>query len=104
MTNTAKDPLQAEFEALPLEKKIEHLMKMEAVTISETFAYVVNSAMKTFEKVGESIGDFGVKVEKEARKAAESTGAEKTSKPPKAATEAPKPRPAKKPPQADSKM
>ena len=93
MTEKVKDPIQAEFEALPLDKKIANLMKMEAVTISETFTYVVNSAMKTFEGLGDSIEQFGSKVEREAHKAAEATKA-KTMTP----AAKPKSRPAKKGP------
>ena len=65
-----KDPIQAEFEALPLEKKIANLLKMEVVTLGETFAYVVNSPMKVVEKVGDVIAEFGMKLENEAKKAA----------------------------------
>jgi hypothetical protein len=42
---------------------------MEAVTLSETFAYVVNSPMKFVEKVGDIMADFGMKLEQEAKKA-----------------------------------
>lgn len=66
----AKHPIQAEFEALPLEKKIANLLKMEVVTLGETFAYVVNSPMKVVEKVGDVIAEFGMKLENEAKKAA----------------------------------
>lgn len=65
-----RNPLQDEFAGLPLEKKIANLMRMEAVTLSETFSYVVNSPMKVFEKVGDVIAEFGIKLENEARKAA----------------------------------
>jgi hypothetical protein len=64
-----KDPLKAEFDALPLEKKIAALMRMEAVTLSETFAYVVNSPMKVVEKVGDVMAEFGMRLEQEAKKA-----------------------------------
>jgi ferredoxin len=65
-----KDKFQEEFEAMPLEKKIASLLRMEAVTLGETFAYVVNSPMKVVEKVGDVIAEFGVKLEQEAKKAA----------------------------------
>ena len=68
-SETAKDPLKTEFDALPLEKKIAALMRMEAVTLSETLAYVVNSPMKVVEKVGDVMAEFGMKLEQEARKA-----------------------------------
>ena len=64
-----KDKFQEEFEALPLEKKIANLLRMEAVTLGETVAYVVNSPMKVVEKVGDVIAEFGMKLEREAKKA-----------------------------------
>lgn len=68
-TKQPKDKFKEEFDALPLEKKIAYLMRMEAVTLSETFAYVVNSPMKVIEKVGDVMAEFGMKLEQEARKA-----------------------------------
>jgi ferredoxin len=64
-----KEKFQEEFEAMPLEKKIAHLLRMEAVTLGETVAYVVNSPMKVVEKVGDVIAEFGMKLEREAKKA-----------------------------------
>ena len=68
-TETPKDQFQAEFEALPLEKKFASLLRMEAVTLSETFAFVVDSPMKVVEKVGDVIMEFGTKLENEMKKA-----------------------------------
>jgi ferredoxin len=62
ISETAKDPLKTEFDALPLDKKIAALMRMEAVTLSETIAYVVNSPMKVVEKVGDVMAEFGLKL------------------------------------------
>ena len=94
-TQTPKDRFQEEFKALPLDQKIANLFKMEAVTISETFAYVVDQPMKVVEKVGDVITEFGIKLENEVKKAAAShkaqTGASKASAP------KPKARPARKP-------
>jgi hypothetical protein len=73
---SVKDPLQAEFEALPLDKKIASLLRMEAVTLGETFNYVVNSSIKAVERAGDVIQDLGSKLENEARKATCSTGAD----------------------------
>ena len=64
------NPLQDEFAGLPLEQKIANLVKMEAVTLGETFSFVVSSPLKVFEKVEDVIAEFGVKLENEARKAA----------------------------------
>ena len=89
----AKDRFQEEFEALPLEKKIASLLRMEAVTLGETFAYVVNSPMKVVEKVGDVIAEFGMKIENEARKEArpaetktDAGKAKKSTPPPKSST------------------
>ena len=64
-----KDKFQEDFEALPLEKKIASLLRMEVVTLGETVSYVVNSPMKVVEKVGDVIAEFGMKLEREAKKA-----------------------------------
>jgi hypothetical protein len=68
-TETPKDRFQAEFEALPLDEKFAHLLKMEAATISEAFAFAVNSPMKVVEKVGDVISEFGTRIEAEVKKA-----------------------------------
>ena len=65
-----KDKFQEEFDALPLDKKITQLMRMEVVTLGETFSYVVNQPLRVIEKVGDVIADFGMKLEAEAKKAA----------------------------------
>lgn len=85
------EPMQSDFAALPLEDKFRNLMKMEVVTLSETFSYVMKSGMEVIEKVGESIESFGIKVETQARKAADST-----STPPKTEKAKPKAKQAKK--------
>lgn len=85
-----KDKFQEEFEALPLEKKIASLLRMEAVTLGETVAYVVNSPMKVVEKVGDVIAEFGMKLEREAKKASRPT--ETASEPAPPAPEAGKPK------------
>lgn len=94
---TPKDRFQAEFEAMPLDKKFASLFRMEAATLTEAFEYVVKSPMKVVEKFGDVITEFGIKLEKEARKA--TRPAEKYSPPktpnPKAAKS--KSRPARKP-------
>lgn len=64
-----KEPLQNEFESLPLDEKIANLLKMEAVTLSETFAYAVKSPLEVVEKVGDVIADIGMRIEAEAKKA-----------------------------------
>ncbi len=73
-----KDPFLEEFSALPLEKKIARLMKMEAETFGETIAFVVNSPLKVVEKVGDVISEFAIKMEREAEKARHSPEKPKT--------------------------
>ncbi len=97
---SAKDRFQQDFEALPLEKKIASLLRMEAVTLGETFNYVVNSPMKVVEKVGDVIAEFGIKLETEARKA--SRPKEPTAEPAAASSsEGPKTRGPRKPPRPE---
>lgn len=68
-SDQVKDRFQAEFEALPLDKKFARLFKMEAATLTETFEYVFNSPMEVVGKVGDAISDFAGKVETEFKKA-----------------------------------
>lgn len=58
-----------EFAELPLEKKVANLLEMEAVTLSETFSFVLNSPFKIFEKAMDVMAEFGLKLEDEAKKA-----------------------------------
>jgi ferredoxin len=59
-----------EFAAEPLEKKIANLVQLEVITLGETFAYVVNSPFKIFEKLGDVMAEFGFKKEEEERRRA----------------------------------
>lgn len=98
-----KEPLQSEFEGLPLDEKIANLLKMEAVTLSETFAYAIKSPLEVVERVGDVITDIGLKIEAEAKKAwhaadakthhGESTTESGPDVPPKAKPKSPKPPP-----------
>ena len=64
-----KDKFQDEFKELPLEEKIKTLLRMEAVTLQETFSYGLNESMKAADRLGEVLSDFGKKVEAEFQKA-----------------------------------
>jgi ferredoxin len=66
--------LVEEFEALPLEKKIADLVRMEAVALGETVSFVVNSPMLVLEKIGDVLAEFGMKLEKEAKEAQRPAG------------------------------
>lgn len=65
-----KDKFQEEFKELSLEDKIKTLLKMEAVTLQETFSYGLHESMKAADRLGEVLSDFGKKVEAEFRNAA----------------------------------
>lgn len=58
-----------EFSDLPLEQKISELMKLEAIALGDTFSFIVNSPYKIFEKIGDVMADFGMKLETKAREA-----------------------------------
>lgn len=58
-----------EFAELPLEKKISELMKLEAIALGDTVSFIVNSPYKVFEKIGDVMADFGIKLETRAREA-----------------------------------
>ena len=92
-----KDKFQQEFEALPLEKKIASLLRMEALTLGETFTYVVNSPMKVVEKVGDVIAEFGIRLETEARKASRPAATDPSPDSPKASAAKPRPKTSRKP-------
>ena len=81
-TKEAEDREEAyrkEFTDLPLEKKIANLMQLEAIALGETFAFVVNSPFKVFEKIGDVMAEFGFKKEEEQKRQARP--AESTSGP-----------------------
>ena len=66
---TRSDEYRKEFTELPLERKIVDLVKLEAITLGETFSFILNSPLKVFEKVGDVMAEFGMKLETEAKKA-----------------------------------
>ncbi len=65
----AEGEFHKEFESLPLEQKFAKLFKMEALVLSETISYVLDSPYKVFEKIGDVMAGFGRKMEEEAKKA-----------------------------------
>ena len=60
-----KDKFQEEFKELPLEEKIRTLLKMEAVTLQETFSYGLSESMKAADRLGNVLTEFGKKIEAE---------------------------------------
>jgi ferredoxin len=57
-----------EFTEMPLERKIAKLMELEAIALGETFAFVVNSPFKVFEKIGDVMAEFGFKKEEDQKR------------------------------------
>ena len=68
-TTEKESKLVEEFEALPLEKKIADLMRMEAVALGETISFVFNSPFMVFEKAIDVLAEFGMKLDREVKDA-----------------------------------
>jgi len=66
---STSDQFRKEFEELPLEQKIAELMKLEAIAFGDTVSYIANSPFKVFEKIGDVMADFGMKLENKAKSA-----------------------------------
>ena len=73
-----------EFTELPLEKKIAELAHPEMIALGETFAFVINSPFKIFDKLGDVMAEFGFKKEEEQKRKTR-PGETKTKQTPKAA-------------------
>lgn len=63
-----KEQYRKEFEDLPLEKKIASLLELEAIALSETFSFIINSPYHIVGKVMDVLAEFGLKMEDEAKK------------------------------------
>ncbi len=92
------EEFRKEFDALPLEQKISQLMELEAVTLSETFNYILNSPFAIGGKVVDFMSQFGLKYDKETK---DTKGTEAHKEEPKAETEEKKPK--KAPPKRTKK-
>ncbi len=66
---TAKEYAK-EFAELPLEKKISELVQLEAITLGETFSFVINSPFLIFDKAMDVLAGFGLKKEEAEKTAA----------------------------------
>jgi ferredoxin, 2Fe-2S len=64
-----KKQARKEFEDLPLEKKVANLLELEAITLSETISFVLNSPFAIAGKVMDVMAEFGLKLDDEAKKA-----------------------------------
>ena len=65
----ANEEYRKEFADLPLEKKIANLLQLEAMTLSETFTFILNSPYKIVGKVMDVMAEFGLKMEDETKNA-----------------------------------
>ena len=70
-----------EFAEMPLEKKFAELMQLEAITLSETFSFILNSPYLVFDKVMDVMADFGLKKEENGKKATRPAEHAATDKP-----------------------
>ncbi|HEX8288580.1 MAG TPA: 2Fe-2S iron-sulfur cluster-binding protein [Pyrinomonadaceae bacterium] len=67
-----KDPneeYRKQFADLPLEQKIASLLQLEAMTLGETFNFIMNSPYKIVGKVMDVMAEFGLKMEDESKNA-----------------------------------
>jgi ferredoxin len=58
-----------EFAEMPLEKKIANLVQLEAITLGDTFSFIANSPYLIFEKIGDIMAEFGMKLERDSKAA-----------------------------------
>jgi ferredoxin len=63
------EDFRKEFDEMPLEKKIAALLELEAVALSETFSFVLNSPYHIFGKIMDVMAEFGLKIDKEEKEA-----------------------------------
>jgi ferredoxin len=68
-TEDKADDYKKQFNEMPLEQKIANLVQLEAITLGETFSFIINSPFKVFEKAVDVMAEFGFKMEKEAHDA-----------------------------------
>lgn len=59
-----------QFAELPLEKKIAELVRLEAITLGDTFAFIFNSPYTVFDKVMGVMAGFGMKKEEAGKQSA----------------------------------
>lgn len=66
---TTFEKYQKEFAALPLDEKVKNLLDLETVTLSETFAYIVNLPYTIGAKIRDGVAEFGFKIEEAEKQA-----------------------------------
>jgi len=69
-TDDKSEEYRKEFAAMPLEKKIAHLVQLETIALGETVSFIINSPFKIGEKVMDVMAEFGFKKEERQREAA----------------------------------
>ncbi|MBA3633044.1 MAG: (2Fe-2S)-binding protein [Acidobacteria bacterium] len=68
-TEEKAEEYRKEFEELPLEKKIANLLELEAITLGETFSFVLNSPFKIFDIAMGVMAEFGLNLEEKDKEA-----------------------------------
>ena len=68
-TEAQKEEYRKEFEKLPLEKKIASLVELEAIALSETVTFILNSPYKIADMLVGVMANFGWQMDKEAKDA-----------------------------------
>lgn len=63
------EDFRKEFDEMPLEKKIAALLELEAVALSETVSFVLNSPYHIVGKIMDVMAEFGLKMDKEEKEA-----------------------------------
>lgn len=63
------EQFKKDFAELPLEDKIKKLVDLEAITLSDTFQFVLNLPYYLGEKIRDGVAEFGFKMEEEEKKA-----------------------------------
>ena len=69
-TEEQTEQYKKDFAELPLEKKIATLVQLEAIALSETVSFVMNSPYLVFDKVMDVMAEFGLKKEEDSKKSA----------------------------------
>lgn len=63
----AFEEFRKEFYDMPLEKKVASLVELEAITLGEIFAFVINSPFKVFDLLIDVMAELGLRIEKQEK-------------------------------------
>jgi hypothetical protein len=72
--------LYEKFNSLTLDQKFVTLFKMELTAIGDAINFIVKDPMKVVEKIGDTLTEFGTKIESEVKKASGSPESGKKEK------------------------